>query len=115
MKRFWYFFWYAAALAGLVGLWAGWSWFSDPWFPMFCIAMAQVVRLRSGLPETFLDKTFQSNRAEKLAVTSILVIVVGVSGWAAYLKYVWGPENERQGVQEYLDARAKKLEEERGK
>jgi len=114
MKFEFHYLWYGAVVLGFVGLFQGWTWV-DAWFPMFALAMAQLSRIRSGKPETLLDRSFKSSRVERLAIGSVFVVVLGITGWFVYLKYVWGPANERAGVQEYLDARAKKLESERSK
>ena len=114
MKFPWHYLWYGATIVGFAGLFLGWNWV-DPWFPMFTVAMAQLSRIRSGHPETIFDKTFKSGRLEKLAAGSILLMMIVITGWFLYLKYVSFPANDRAGVEEYLKEREKLLEQEHTK
>lgn len=110
MKLHWHHVWYLAAILGIAGLWLDWSWFRDPWFPMFCLASAQLARYRSGLPLSWIDRAWQSRGLEKFAVASIVLLMVAITGWFYYVKLVWGPANERAGIQEYLNARKAQME-----
>lgn len=115
MKFYWHHFWYLMVLVGLAGLVFGWTAF-DPWFPMFAVAMAQLSRLRSGLPETWLDKIFSgSHRAQLIGALSVVVVLSGITAYAAWVIYFDIPRNDRASVQEYLKDREAYLQQERSK
>ncbi len=105
MKRYFHLAWYALAVVCLAGLWAGWDWFREPMFPLVCVLSGRLTKYELQGKTTFIDRPFERRWMEKFAVASIIAVMVGITGWFYYVKYVWAPANERAGVQEYLDAR----------
>lgn len=105
MKRFVPIAWYALAGVSLVGLWLGWSWFSEPLWPLVCILTGRLSRYELKLEPTVFDRAFKSRWLERFAMGSIAAMMIGITGWFLYLKYVSGPAAERAGVAEYLQAR----------
>jgi hypothetical protein len=115
MKRYAHYPFYAAAAVSVVGMFMQWEWVKgawDGWFPAWAVAVGELIRVRNNIEAGVVEKV--SKNFQRFAVASIVLLFVGMGGWFAYLKYVWGPANERAGVQEYLDARDKQLREQRG-
>ncbi len=105
MKKYAHLLWYALGLLSLAGLWLHWDWASEPLFPLVCFLSGRLTRHELRLQPTIFDRPFENRWMEKFAIGSIAVMMLTITGWFLYVKYVWGPANERAGVQEYLDAR----------
>ena len=111
MKKYWHFIWYAAGFGGLAGLWLHASWSQGPWFPWFAFTMAELTKLQNGIRGGWLDRAFSTSGMTKFAIGSSLAVMIAVTGWIYYFKYVAGPAMDRQGVAEYLQERDRLLRE----
>lgn len=101
----WHWLWYLTAMICVAGMWLDWGWVKawglDGWFPLFCVVTGQLVRSRSGLPPDIFDRAFQSMKAERLAIGSILLLVFGISIWVAWLNYVEMPRSRAESIEEF--------------
>lgn len=99
-----HYLFYAAAMLSVAGMWLDWHWVKgtfDGWFPMFAVVAGQLTRLRTGAPETILDRAFKSQRAEKMALASLVLIGLGITAWALLLIYVYHPMKDAESIEQY--------------